>query len=222
MSMRAGAPEDLVDPAAGRRTVAVLGEMAELGPDSAAYHQEIGKLVGDLGVVVLVAVGERGREYMEAAHGVAVAAAAADAKEASDVARGLVQPGDCVLVEGLTHLGRPRLGRRGAGPRVSRLGSPGVGTGAHRGRRRPRHLDPHSPEAHRLHAHARYGQHIREEGPQHHFVKAGTPTLGGPAILIALGVAFLSLSHYTTNCAARLLRDARLRRDSAFSTTPSS
>ncbi len=44
-----------------------------------------------------------------------------------------------------------------------------------------------------------YGQHIREEGPKHHFVKAGTPTLGGLVILIALGVAFLSLSHYTTN-----------------------
>jgi phospho-N-acetylmuramoyl-pentapeptide-transferase len=44
-----------------------------------------------------------------------------------------------------------------------------------------------------------YGQHIREEGPQHHFVKAGTPTLGGLAILVALAVAFLSLSHYTTN-----------------------
>ncbi len=99
MSMRA-ALEDLVDRAAGRRTVAVLGEMAELGPDSAAYHQEIGKLVGDLGVVVLVAVGERGREYIQAAHGVAVAAAAADAKEAADVARGVVQPGDCVLVKG--------------------------------------------------------------------------------------------------------------------------
>ncbi len=44
-----------------------------------------------------------------------------------------------------------------------------------------------------------YGQHIREEGPKHHFVKAGTPTLGGLVILIALGVAFLALSHYTTN-----------------------
>jgi UDP-N-acetylmuramoyl-tripeptide--D-alanyl-D-alanine ligase len=99
MSMRA-AIEDLVDRAAGRRTVAVLGEMAELGPDSTAYHQEIGKLVGDLGVVVLVAVGERGREYVQAAHGVAVAATAADAKEAADVALGLVQPGDCVLVKG--------------------------------------------------------------------------------------------------------------------------
>jgi len=44
-----------------------------------------------------------------------------------------------------------------------------------------------------------YGQHIREEGPQHHIAKAGTPTPGGLAILAALSVAFLALSHYTTN-----------------------
>ena len=44
-----------------------------------------------------------------------------------------------------------------------------------------------------------YGLHIREEGLEHHIVKAGTPTLGGLAILAALSVAFLSLSHYTTN-----------------------
>ena len=81
MSMRA-ALEDLVDRAAGRRTVAVLGEMAELGADSAAYHREIGALVGDLGIVVLVAVGERGRQYVEGADGVAEVAIAADANEA--------------------------------------------------------------------------------------------------------------------------------------------
>jgi phospho-N-acetylmuramoyl-pentapeptide-transferase len=44
-----------------------------------------------------------------------------------------------------------------------------------------------------------YGQHIREEGPEHHIVKAGTPSLGGLVILGALAIAFLSLSHYTTN-----------------------
>jgi phospho-N-acetylmuramoyl-pentapeptide-transferase len=44
-----------------------------------------------------------------------------------------------------------------------------------------------------------YGQHIREEGPQHHIVKAGTPTLGGLVILAAFAVAFLALSQYTTN-----------------------
>ncbi len=99
MSMRA-ALEDLVDRAAGRRTVAVLGEMAELGADSTAYHREIGALVGDLGIVVLIAVGERGQQYVEAADGVAVAATAADANEAVEVAKRLIQPGDSVLVKG--------------------------------------------------------------------------------------------------------------------------
>jgi UDP-N-acetylmuramoyl-tripeptide--D-alanyl-D-alanine ligase len=104
MSMRA-ALEDLVDRAAGRRTVAVLGEMAELGPDSTAYHREIGSLVRDLDIGVLVAVGERGQQYVEAADGVALTATAADAKEAANVARGFIQPGDCVLVKGSRAVG---------------------------------------------------------------------------------------------------------------------
>src|SRR5262245_5996582 len=44
-----------------------------------------------------------------------------------------------------------------------------------------------------------HGMHIREEGLEHHIVKAATPTLGGLAMLAALAVAFLALSHYTTN-----------------------
>jgi phospho-N-acetylmuramoyl-pentapeptide-transferase len=44
-----------------------------------------------------------------------------------------------------------------------------------------------------------YGQHIREEGLEHHIEKAGTPTAGGLVILIGVTVAFLSLSYYTTN-----------------------
>jgi phospho-N-acetylmuramoyl-pentapeptide-transferase len=47
--------------------------------------------------------------------------------------------------------------------------------------------------------HRAYGQHIREELSERHVAKAGTPTLGGLVILAALSVAFLSLSHYTTN-----------------------
>jgi phospho-N-acetylmuramoyl-pentapeptide-transferase len=31
-----------------------------------------------------------------------------------------------------------------------------------------------------------FGQHIREEGPQHHFAKQGTPTMGG-LMLVLLG-----------------------------------
>ena len=36
--------EDLVERAGGRRTVAVLGEMAELGADAPRYHEEIGRV----------------------------------------------------------------------------------------------------------------------------------------------------------------------------------
>jgi len=42
-----------------------------------------------------------------------------------------------------------------------------------------------------------FGQHIREEGPEHHFAKAGTPTMGGLMILFAATVAFLAVSRYT-------------------------
>ena len=41
-----------------------------------------------------------------------------------------------------------------------------------------------------------FGQHIREEGPAAHHGKAGTPTMGGLAILLAVCVPFLILSDY--------------------------
>jgi phospho-N-acetylmuramoyl-pentapeptide-transferase len=44
--------------------------------------------------------------------------------------------------------------------------------------------------------HNEFGQHIREEGPEHHHEKRGTPTMGGLLFLIAATVAFLAVSHY--------------------------
>src|SRR5438105_15542689 len=41
-----------------------------------------------------------------------------------------------------------------------------------------------------------YGQHIREEGPQGHAEKQGTPTMGGLLILIAATLAFAIVSKY--------------------------
>ena len=48
-----------------RRRVAVLGEMAELGDESERYHREIGELLADAPLDVLVAVGEPARAYLE-------------------------------------------------------------------------------------------------------------------------------------------------------------
>src|SRR5438477_10523959 len=42
-----------------------------------------------------------------------------------------------------------------------------------------------------------FGQQIREEGPEHHSVKQGTPTAGGLLIVLAAAVAFLATSDYT-------------------------
>jgi phospho-N-acetylmuramoyl-pentapeptide-transferase len=41
-----------------------------------------------------------------------------------------------------------------------------------------------------------FGQHIREEGPEHHFAKQGTPTMGGLLILLAATIGFLPVSHF--------------------------
>jgi phospho-N-acetylmuramoyl-pentapeptide-transferase len=43
-----------------------------------------------------------------------------------------------------------------------------------------------------------FGQQIREEGPKHHAVKQGTPTMGGLLLVLAATLAFLPLSYYTT------------------------
>jgi phospho-N-acetylmuramoyl-pentapeptide-transferase len=42
-----------------------------------------------------------------------------------------------------------------------------------------------------------FGQHIREDGSEHHLSKQGTPTMGGLMILFAATVAFLPVTHYT-------------------------
>lgn len=42
-----------------------------------------------------------------------------------------------------------------------------------------------------------FGQQIREEGPEHHAAKQGTPTMGGILIVLAATIAFLPLSNYS-------------------------
>jgi len=49
-----------------------------------------------------------------------------------------------------------------------------------------------------------FGQQIREEGPAGHHGKAGTPTMGGLAILLSILVPFLILSDYRASSLAVL------------------
>src|SRR6476620_6865740 len=47
-----------------------------------------------------------------------------------------------------------------------------------------------------------FGQHIREEGPEEHHEKAGTPTMGGLLIFTAIAVPYLVLSDRDTQSLA--------------------
>jgi UDP-N-acetylmuramoyl-tripeptide--D-alanyl-D-alanine ligase len=87
----------------GGRTVAVLGEMAELGPDAAAEHDRIGRLATRLGIDRLVGVGEPGRVMVAAARMEGMwpeeAEAVADADAAVALLAPALGPGDVVLVK---------------------------------------------------------------------------------------------------------------------------
>jgi UDP-N-acetylmuramoyl-tripeptide--D-alanyl-D-alanine ligase len=104
VSMRA-ALEDAADRAGGRRLVAVLGDMAELGPDGPAYHRELGALAARAGFSVLVGVGPLARGYVEGAAGVPERRWAATCEDGLREVEALLQPGDCVLVKGSRAVG---------------------------------------------------------------------------------------------------------------------
>ena len=93
-SMRA-ALLDLAERAGDRRRVAILGEMAELGDASARYHDEMRALLGDLGIEVVVGVGEGARAYLD---GAGEQLLVPDAAAFPDIA-GLLLPGDAILVK---------------------------------------------------------------------------------------------------------------------------
>ena len=108
VSMRAALAQ-LAATAGDRRRVAILGDMAELGPGAPAFHEEIGREVARHGVEALLAVGELARGYVDNATGVPVIRWAADADEAAEAAVELVQPGDCVLVKASRAVGLERV-----------------------------------------------------------------------------------------------------------------
>jgi UDP-N-acetylmuramoyl-tripeptide--D-alanyl-D-alanine ligase len=96
VSMRA-ALEHLRELAGGRRTIAVLGQMAELGSYAEEGHREVGRAVAETRPDLVIAVGPQARAY------------GGQWVETRDEALAALQeelrPGDCVLVKGARALG---------------------------------------------------------------------------------------------------------------------
>ncbi len=101
VSMRA-ALSYLVERSDGRRTVAVLGEMAELGRTAPGYHHEVGEAAAELGVDELLAVGEHARGYLE---GGVPGRWVPNVHEALRALEEVVRPGDAVLVKASRAIG---------------------------------------------------------------------------------------------------------------------
>ncbi|GAA2609311.1 UDP-N-acetylmuramoyl-tripeptide--D-alanyl-D-alanine ligase [Dactylosporangium fulvum] len=90
--------------AGGRRKIAVLGSMAELGEYERAGHEEVGRLAAELGVDRLIAVGEQAAPILDGAAAVASwggdSVLVTDQEAAVALLRGSLLPRDVVLVKG--------------------------------------------------------------------------------------------------------------------------
>ena len=194
-SMRA-ALTALASMANGGRAFAVLGQMAELGGNSQAWHEEVGAFAARTGVSGLVVVGEQAApmlagaksepgwrgELLHVPDGPAAVAALA----------GRIRPGDTVLVKASRAVALWEvafaLASEGYGVRTI-LVAAGVATVlALLG----------TPLAIRMFTARGYGQEIREEGPAAHATKRGTPTMGGTVIIIAALIGYF-VAHFATS-----------------------
>ena len=162
----------------------------------AAFHAEVGELLRELGVEQVIGVGDLARAY----GGDWVATA----DEAAARLREVLAAGRHGAREGLA-VGGTR-GRRGEPVRVmarvlaaaliamiiSILAGPWFISFLRRNE---------------------FGQQVREEGPQHHATKQGTPTMGGLLIIAAASIAFLAVERPHGSGAHHLRHGAGLRRD---------
>jgi UDP-N-acetylmuramoyl-tripeptide--D-alanyl-D-alanine ligase len=94
----------LVELATGARTIAVLGNMLELGPESPMLHQEIGAYLAGRDVSLLVACGTLGREIARGARDAGMSSdrirEVEDAVEAAKLLASMLRRRDTVLVKG--------------------------------------------------------------------------------------------------------------------------
>ncbi|MCL4309330.1 MAG: UDP-N-acetylmuramoyl-tripeptide--D-alanyl-D-alanine ligase [Actinomycetota bacterium] len=101
LSMRSSL-DYLIAAAGGGRTVAVLGDMGELGPESDRYHRQVGAAAAELGVDCIVGVGRQAAGYVEGASEAGSGCELfhyGDREAAIDGRHEFVRPGDIILVK---------------------------------------------------------------------------------------------------------------------------
>jgi UDP-N-acetylmuramoyl-tripeptide--D-alanyl-D-alanine ligase len=108
--------------AKGRRRVAVLGDMLELGNGEEALHREVGKLAVDSGVEVLVGLGPRSKAMIDAASSLGEDAFCAPDPEglegALDFLIPRLRPSDLVLIKASRGMRLERMVEALAGRKV--------------------------------------------------------------------------------------------------------
>ena len=101
-SMRA-AVQLLAELGAKQRTIAVLGDMLELGPEAKQMHRAVGAFLAGQGITNLIACGALGRELALGARSDGMPAdrivEVQDAGAAGATLKSMVQQGDVVLVK---------------------------------------------------------------------------------------------------------------------------
>jgi UDP-N-acetylmuramoyl-tripeptide--D-alanyl-D-alanine ligase len=109
VSVRSAAAALVALPEAGRK-LAVLGMMAELGPESEDLHHRTGERLADLGLDLLLAVGEVARPLADGfSAGGGRAHRFPDREEAITWLLENLRPGDCVLVKGSRSAGMEKV-----------------------------------------------------------------------------------------------------------------
>jgi UDP-N-acetylmuramoyl-tripeptide--D-alanyl-D-alanine ligase len=95
------------------RTVAVLGEMGELGPGAAGFHREVGAHARSAGIDLVVGIGAPAREYDPDE-------LVADPGEAAEWLDSHLEPGDAVLIKGSRSVGMESIAAELAASRSTR------------------------------------------------------------------------------------------------------
>lgn len=107
---------ELLSEMPGRRRIAVVGDMLELGDMAETAHMEVGRDVARRGIDLLVAVGRYAGTIVRAAVGAGMlakdATACRDAVEAAAVVQQLVRSGDVVLIKASRGMRLERVAER--------------------------------------------------------------------------------------------------------------